>query len=583
MMRTSSVVSDLIPWLFIPFFTVFKLVTRPTANFAEAPFSELSPLLWELIALLIAVGIVTAGKLLSTMASNPVVLSSIAVATYAMIPATTLWGRSIAEPAQSWTGLLSLYPESFAITMIAASLSIALMVPVAGKKEGQHALAVHKNRLSSMRAEASSRLRAAQNDIAKQVDATVIPDVRRVVSLLKSATLSAESIDRLVADIHQSISTVIKPFSHRLIADTSFAVKSPRLLYPTDNATFSWNNRVPLRDMLLPAQTAFLAGGVLGAIIARDASPQNPFPIELVTFAGAFTLTLWVALAIVRVSIPRSWKLRPGVVLVFLAPGGAVFYEAIFEALRRIPPDFLGYGTWGLVSDFPNSVIVAALAGPTLAIVGAFTARRREILERTATLQREIEHEVATVKTQIWHFRRQAGLMLNGPLHGVLITTALRLQQTGANEPEVSQLVARMNSTLAKIHTGAVTERIEPFFRSLADAWDGVCGVSWHLGEGASSVLSDQPATSSAVAEVASEGLNNAVLHGQARNVDISIVLSSRYTVEVSITDDGNGPLAEPGVGLGSQRLNAITESWNLERKNSRTLLSVAIANPPWH
>ena len=70
-MRTSSVFSGLIPWLFIPFFTVFKLVTRPTANFAEAPFSELSPLLWELSGLIVAVAIMTAGKLLSTMASHP--------------------------------------------------------------------------------------------------------------------------------------------------------------------------------------------------------------------------------------------------------------------------------------------------------------------------------------------------------------------------------------------------------------------------------------------------------------------------------------------------------------------------------
>ena len=128
-----------------------------------------------------------------------------------------------------------------------------------------------------------------------------------------------------------------------------------------------------------------------------------------------------------------------------------------------------------------------------------------------------------------------------------------------------------------------MTDQIHAFFASLANAWDGVCGLSWLLDEGASQVLSDQPATSSAVAEVVSEGLNNAVLHGQAQNVDISIVLSSRYTVEVSMTDDGNGPLAEPGVGLGSQRLNTIAQSWSLERKNGRTLLSVAIANPPWH
>ena len=582
-MRTSSVFSGLIPWLFIPFFTVFKLVTRPTANFAEAPFSELSPLLWELSGLIVAVAIMTAGKLLSTMASHPVVLSFIAVATYTMIPAASLWSRSVADPTQSLRGVLSLYPETLALTMSAALLSIALMAPLAPAKTAIHALAVQKNRLSSMRTEASSRRRAAQEDIAKQLDAIVLPAVQRVISLLKSASPSAESTNGLIADIHHSISKVIKPFSHRLIADTSFGLKSPRLLYSDDPTTFSWNNLVSLRYTVLPAQYALLVGGLLAATIARDASPQNPLTLELVTFAGAITLALWAALAIVRVSIPRSWKLHPGIGLVFLAPAGAVFCEFLVESLRRIPPDFLGYGTWGLVANFPNSVIGAAIAGPTLAIVGAINARQQEILERTATYQREIEDELATLKTEIWHLRRQAGLMVNGPLQGALIATGLRLQQSGASEDEVSRLVAKLESALARIHTGAMTDQIHAFFASLANAWDGVCGLSWLLDEGASQVLSDQPATSSAVAEVVSEGLNNAVLHGQAQNVDISIVLSSRYTVEVSMTDDGNGPLAEPGVGLGSQRLNTIAQSWSLERKNGRTLLSVAIANPPWH
>ena len=582
-MRTSSVFSGLIPWLFIPFFTVFKLVARPTANFAEAPFSELSPLLWELSGLVIAVAIMTAGKLLSTMASHPVVLSFIAVATYTMIPAASLWSRSVADPTQSLRGVLGLYPETLALTMSAALLSIALMAPLAPAKAAIHALAVQKNRLSSMRTESSSRRRAGQEDIAKQLDAIVLPAVQRVILLLKSASPSAESISGLTADIHHSISKVIKPFSHRLIADTSFALKSPRLLYSDDPTTFSWNNLVSLRYTVLPAQYALLVGGLLAATIARDASPQNPLTLDLVTFAGAITLALWAALAIVRVSIPRSWKLHPGIGLVFLAPAGAVFCEFLVEALRRIPPDFLGYGTWGLVSNFPNSVIGAAIAGPTLAIVGAINARRKEILEQTATYQREIEDELATLKTEIWHLRRQAGLMVNGPLQGALIATGLRLQQSGASEDEVSRLVAKLESALARIHTGAMTDQIHAFFASLANAWDGVCGLSWLLDEGASQVLSDQPATSSAVAEVVSEGLNNAVVHGQAQNVDISIVLSSRYTVEVSMTDDGNGPLAEPGVGLGSQRLNTIAQSWSLERKNGRTLLSVAIANPPWH
>lgn len=578
MTRPVITLPSLLPWLFVPVLTTLKLIARTSADFGEALFSSASPLLWEGVAVGIAVIIMGVGRIVSGYTSHPLALIVIAVAVYATIPAASLGSRYLVAPTVTIEEAFSQYPEGFAITLASAALSITLVAPLLKNRERQDTLATEQARLEGLLATAASHRKDAHADITHQVTTVVVPEVERVVSFLKKGPLSPERVDIVVADIHRSVSEVIKPFSERLIKDTNTPINSAMSAEPPGPAVFGWANPVAPRNMLLPSQTAIILGALLGAVITRDAGPTNPVTFPLLAFVVALTGALWAGLTVIRALMPQSWKISPALALAFLAPANAVLYVALFGAINRIPPSFLDYGTWGFVTDFPNSVITAVIAGPTLAIGGAFNARRKEILERTEAYQREIEHEVAALKTEIWHVRRQTGLMVHGSLQGALIATGLHIQQSGNNEPKVAELVARLESGLRDVSGENPREDILEFLDSLADAWTGLCAVTSHVNNAALAVLSSSPPASAAVAEVAREGLNNAVFHGKAQNVDISVSALDNRTLLVSVTNDGQEPPRNPGEGLGTQLLNTVTQSWALERKNNTTHLTATIA-----
>lgn len=578
MTRPAVTLPHLLPWLFVPILTIFKLIALSTTDFGDALFFSASPLLWEGLTVVIAVIVMGVGRFVSGHTSHPLGPILTAVAVYATIPAALLGTRYLVAPTVTIQEAFSQYPEGFAITLASAALSITLVAPLVKNRERQVTLATEQARLEGLLATAASHRKDAHADITHQVTTVVVPEVERVVSFLKKGPLSPQRVDIVVADIHRSVSEVIKPFSERLIKDTSTPINSAMSAEPPGPARFGWANPVAPRNMLLPSQTAIFLGALLGAVITRDAGPTNPVTVPLLVFVVALTGALWAGLTVIRALMPKSLKVSPALALAYLGPAKAVLYVALFGAINRIPPSFLDYGTWGFVTDFPNSVITAVIGGPTLAIGGAFNARRKEILERTEAYQREIEHEVAALKTEIWHVRRQTALMVHGSLQGALIATGLHIQRSGKADPKVSELVARLESGLRDVSGENPTENILEFLDSLADAWTGLCTVTTHVNAAAQTALASSPPASAAVADVAREGLNNAVFHGQAQNVDISISALESRTVLVSVTSDGQEPPRTPREGLGTQLLNTVTQAWALERENNATHLRATIA-----
>ena len=56
-MRASPQFENLTPRTFLVILTTFKLIGRPSGAFTPVPLSEISPLIWEAIALAIAAAV----------------------------------------------------------------------------------------------------------------------------------------------------------------------------------------------------------------------------------------------------------------------------------------------------------------------------------------------------------------------------------------------------------------------------------------------------------------------------------------------------------------------------------------------
>lgn len=566
------------PWIFLVVLTIFKNIVRPSGDFTPVPLSEISPLIWEAIAVVIAAALLGLGKLLSRFAHHPVALVGIALVTYVMIPVVTLLARGAADHRADLAETFLRIPESLAITLVSAGVSIVLVFPLSRVKERERALLREEATLAQIQETATRQRSDAHNAISSQVTAVVVPEVERVLDIIKTGPLSASRVDSLVTEIQHSISEVLKPFSQRLVSQTSSQVRLPRTPLPAAGQAFGPLEKVSMRFTMLPVQTSAVFAIFLIAIIARDFSSVAEISLQLLALSLGLSIGLWALLFLIRSLIPHSGKLNQPAAFILTAALLIPIVATPFEVLKAIPGDWLGYSTWGFTTDFPNLVVTSVITGIALAAGGVFYARRRELIMRAEDLQSQTEREISALRTEIWHINRQTALMIHGSLQGALIATGLQLQKPDTTESEISWLVARLERGLQDVTQAETVKPIGVFLDSLVDAWSGIITLRWSAQEEVLFALDQHPAISAAAAEIAREGVNNAIFHGKATMVDIFLELTQSDTVRIVVEDDGSGSSGKPNPGLGTELLSSVAVRWALRRNGALTELSVELA-----
>ena len=577
-MRASPQFENLTPWTFLVILTTFKIIGRPSGAFTPLPLSEISPVIWETIALTIAAALLGLGKLLSRLTPYPVARVGIAIGTYVMIPVVTLLARGLVDARADLAETFLRFPESLSITLVSAGVAIVLVYPLSRVRERERELSREEATLAHIQVTATQEKTDAHNAISSQVTAVVVPEVDRVLDIIKSGPLSASRVDSLVTEIQHSISEVFRPFSQRLISQTSSDVGLPRPALPAAGKRLGLQEKVPLRFAILPAQTSAVLAGFFIAVMARDFVSVTEISLQLVAVSIGLSLSLWALLTLVRKLVPRGGKLNQSGAFIltagFLVPSVAL----PFHILRAIPDDWLGYSTWGFTTDFPNLLIASITCGIALAAGGVFHARKQELITRTEKLQAETNRQISALRAEIWHINRQTALMVHGSLQGALIATGLQLQRCGTSESEISTVIQRLEDGLKKVTHAESVKPVREFLDSLTEAWGGIVALRWRARDETLATLDQHPAMSAALTEIAREGVNNAIFHGDAQTVEIFLDITPAGNAQIVVEDDGGGTNGKQRAGLGTELLDSVTIRWALTRDGAHTRLTAELA-----
>ena len=577
-MRAFPYFENLMPWTFLVILTIFKNIARPSGDFTPAPFSQISPLIWEVIALTIAAAVLGLGKLLSGLAPHPLARVGFAVGTYVMIPVATLLARGTVDARAGLPETFLRFPESLSITLVSAGIAIVLVYPLSRARERERELLREEATLGQIRLTATRERSAAHRSISSQVNAVVVPEVERVLDIIKSGPLSASRIDSLVTEIQHSISEVLRPFSQRLISQTSSGVRLPRPSLPSTGKGLGLLGKIPLRNAILPAQSTAVVAGFLIAVKSRDFATVTDISPKLIALSIVLSLSFWALLSLVRNLVPRGSRLNQPVTFILTAGSLIAAVSLPFQILRAIPGDWAGYSTWGFTTDFPNLLVASIAGGIAVAAGGVFYARKQELITRTENLQAQAAREISALRTEIWHINRQTALMVHGSLQGALIATGMQLQTNGTNESEISTAIQRLEDGLSDVTQTASLKPVGEFLDSLKEAWSGIVAVRWRAREETLVTLDQHPAISAALTEIAREGVNNAIFHGNAQTVEIFLDITPPGNVQIVVEDDGGGTSEKLNAGLGTELLDSVTIRWALTRNRGLTRLSAELA-----
>lgn len=178
------------------------------------------------------------------------------------------------------------------------------------------------------------------------------------------------------------------------------------------------------------------------------------------------------------------------------------------------------------------------------------------------------------------HLRRDLALALHGGLQADLTASTMRAQQA-IDHGDAASARRAMDEARNLIQQGwdlpeLTRTDLQSTAQSVIESWEGFVDITLNI-----DVTREPPSrTVTQIREILLEGIGNAVRHGRATNIAITID-DHAGDLRVTITDDGSG-VTGSRVGLGSAMLDDIApNAWSLSQSSTGgSTLAVALTTP---
>ncbi|MEY4740637.1 MAG: hypothetical protein RL402_162 [Actinomycetota bacterium] len=405
------------------------------------------------------------------------------------------------------------------------------------------------------------RLRLAQRS---KISELVTPSLWEISKHLNDAKLSkdASAIVRALRGLNED---VVRPLSHELAkrfdpptltAAAPFLTKLGRLTLP---------KRTTLGQSLAVGWTA-LTAFVLGYSMLSASS--NPLQ-GLVT---ALVLTSWFglvtyALKAVTVNLEHPTWLGfiasiPVGALVGLTAWPFTFWETL-----TLPETFLVQSSVFFSIAYP-SIYLMAVANNQSEIS---QAQLRAIVEELRLLNSQL-------RQQVWLDQKMLATELHGSVQATLHATALQLskidQPTIADLEKVRDAVDRALSRLGQT-SYLEGESFDQVLADISEVWEDTCKIEYHIQPQAQQALEQQSLARSTI-EVVREATTNAIKHGKAKNIKVTITQSGQL-LELIVDNDGQ-ELVSSTQGLGTSVISDLTHSNRLYKTRDGVRFAATIA-----
>ena len=405
-----------------------------------------------------------------------------------------------------------------------------------------------------------SEVSTSNERLREEVDETLRPAISVLVDDIHSGRIArsrlADKIDAFATDI-------VRPLSHTLAtagststakreaAMSALAAPARPTIRDQINATYSGlgvflGSGTVLLD-LLPLANGFMAAlisglsvyGIVRLLGVIVGSRQSPFAVTGMIIASTHALA-WIPPHLINQALvyPAELEFQPWLISSIAMPLLGLLYQLI------------------ILGAYSSRAELARLDGARVdMLIQLSEARRRAWLR-----QRHLTHTLhSTVQSRVL---AEARLVRSGPgkISAVerdqaieVVTSALEVVMT---EPEDSADAV-----------GAI--------RQLVDFWAGMCSVTLELDPAVGeSALADDD-FSRALQIVSLEMISNAIRHGHATEIALTIVRSSPETVTVTATNNGTRVADGYHAGLGLALFDELAVAWSL--KNGERVAATAV------
>jgi signal transduction histidine kinase len=231
------------------------------------------------------------------------------------------------------------------------------------------------------------------------------------------------------------------------------------------------------------------------------------------------------------------------------------------------------------LSLVPTATLGTVAVGLLLTYGFVVESQRRSYESELRLANQDLNLELNRTSQLIWHVRQRAAQTLHGSVQASL--TAANMRILGAEEineellEKVRQDLVRATESLTNLDGPNLD--LKTSLADLVELWQGVCEVKVSIDDDLFDLISANQVTSNCINEIVKESVTNAIRHGKADTVEISIQDLDDGSIQIKVTNDGEGNVS--GVpGVGSQILDEITMRWSRESIEDKELVTAQVA-----
>lgn len=451
------------------------------------------------------------------------------------------------------------------LTLSVAALTAALIREHA---QTQADLASEREALVTARDSAEHMVEQQKFEIFNIVRESIEPAVSEISqNLANASTQDSENVKASATKISNLIETKLRPLSASLHQEKKFEV--PRVTSLEEGPSLiRLPNKLILRNVVSPIAIylILIVPNTTGAYLYLG---YSSLPIVLLAYAPL----LMILAVFVRLPISNK-PIRSGFAFLILA---AVLSIAWTPALLIVR--LLGIDVLDRLSLAPTSTLGTMMVGLLLTYGLVVDNQRVSFDVELREANQQLNLELNRTSQLIWHVRQRAAQTLHGSVQASL--TAANMRILGADEVDedllekVRQDLVRATESLTNLDGPNLD--LKTSLTDLVELWQGVCKVEVSIDDELFDLISANQVTSHCINEIIKESVNNAIRHGKARLVQISIQDLNDGSIQIKITNNGDTNLfGSPGVG--SQILDEITMNWSRESIGDEVHVTAQVA-----
>lgn len=411
--------------------------------------------------------------------------------------------------------------------------------------------------LDGRREQAQNAASKAERALRERAQLALLTKLGQVEQLLAKTDL-AKSADQ----VRQLLELEVRPLSKEIWSRLDVLANSEQ--GTESKAVGFWPKTMPMKRAFRPGLIFLFAN--LNMIATANALAGPSFALALLLFSMTMLpLGIFSRRLIPEGLEPKFWL---GFLLALALTGLSLLPTWIYLfSVADVYPGAVGLRQTGA------GLIVLVVFG--LGLRAAFATTQERSLKRLAELNDELSREISLIEQAIWIAKRNWSFIVHGTVQGALTVAHTRLKQAGERTPEILKLVKADISKARQVLEKGVVRRQSTHaeFKDLITTWEGVCEISIDYPQHSLEKLDETSRI--CTIEIVKEIVGNAFRHGQATKINFKIQIS-KDRLQIHATNNGT-PVTESTIGLGTDLLNELTESWSIANEADGVVVEAVI------